>query len=91
MGNLICLSSKKPNTRVEGHGSTEFYGNVPKLSPTSIKHKGVNHTVLVRTWFPSESQMHMPMPNLLLELEKEESTLHLSLPRLDYKNNIFTI
>jgi len=43
-----------------------------------------NHMVFERTWLHAESWMHMLIPTLLLEVEKEASTLHLSLPLLRF-------
>lgn len=40
--------------------------------------------ILERTWFPSESRMHIPNPTLLVVVGKEASTLHLYLPLIGF-------
>jgi hypothetical protein len=48
-------------------------------SPRGTEHLGEKLRVLAKTIVPSASKMHIPIPVLLRELEKEASTLHFSL------------
>jgi len=55
----------------------------------SAEHNGVNPMVFERTWFSSESRIHIPNPTLLLVFEKEASALHLNLPLLGFLHLMF--
>jgi len=46
--------------------------------------------VFERTWFPSESRMHIPNPTLLMVFENEASTLHLYLSLVGFLHLKFT-
>jgi hypothetical protein len=54
--------------------------NSPIASPRGTAHLGEKLKVLAKTKVPSASRIHMPMPVLLRESEKEASTLHFNLP-----------
>jgi len=56
----------------------------PRASPTSTEHIRENHNVLAHTSCPSLSRIDIPIPHLFIEVEKEASILHFTLPRLGF-------